>query len=95
MAHATNLEGPPWILGTYGLLAEVLKGIRGHCFSLIQQLKKDQFKWNLEAQRAFERLKVIMTSTPVLALPDFTQPFEIEDDASGYGLGVVLTQLTP
>ena len=37
-------------------------------------------------------MKVIMSSCPVSALPDFSQPFVVECDALGEGLGVVLLQ---
>lgn len=54
--------------------------------------KKDGFKWGEEALLAFEELKKVMTTSPILVLPDFTRPFEIECDASGRGVGAVLMQ---
>lgn len=35
---------------------------------LTQQLKKDAFKWNDEAKATFQKLKMAMTTVPVLAL---------------------------
>lgn len=59
---------------------------------LTPQLKKDSFGWNEAAEAAFTKLKMALTTVPVLALPNFSQPFVIETDASGHDLGAVLMQ---
>lgn len=43
------------------------------------------------AQAAFEHLKEVMSSCPLLVLPNFTQPFTLECDALGEGVGAVLS----
>lgn len=66
----------------YGLLAKPLTNL----------LRQKQFHWTAAAQTAFQNLKTAMTTTPVLTLPRFDLPFEVETDASDGGLGAVLMQ---
>ncbi|XP_068344247.1 uncharacterized mitochondrial protein AtMg00860-like [Pyrus communis] len=54
--------------------------------------KKDNFHWSEAATTAFQELKQAMLSPHVLALPNFSQPFTIETNASGFGIGDVLQQ---
>lgn len=60
---------------------------------LTQLLKKDApFAWTPSQQSAFSTLQLALGSAPVLALPDISQPFHIDTDASGVGIGAVLHQ---
>ena len=60
--------------------------------ALMNQLKKDSFAWNKEAEKAFQHLKGVMMRVLVLALPNFQKLFFVETDASHGGLGAVLMQ---
>ena len=50
------------------------------------------FQWTDLHQESFEKLKLALTSAPVLAYPDYSKPFLLETDASLKGLGAVLSQ---
>lgn len=84
-----GLTGFPW---SYGVLRQVHQGVWQAGTTTQELTKKDNFNWGPETQQAFQTLKLLMTSAPVLALPNFLKPFEIECDASGRGLGAVLMQ---
>ena len=51
-----------------------------------------EWKWEQEHEDTFNRLKELLTSPPILAYPEFQQPFELHIDASGKGLGAILYQ---
>jgi hypothetical protein len=51
-----------------------------------------KYEWSQKSDDAFHTLRQHLTTTPVLAQPDNTKPFDVYCDASGTGLGCVLMQ---
>ena len=54
--------------------------------------KKTYVEWTDAANAAFEHLKTMCVSTPILAYPDYQLPFTLHTDSSTDGLGAVLYQ---
>ena len=53
--------------------------------------KNVKWQWRKKQQQAFDKLKGIFTTRPVLAALDLDKEFRIEADASNYATGKVLS----
>jgi hypothetical protein len=54
--------------------------------------KGNKYVWSEACDEAFKHLNKLLITSPVLAQPDTTKPFDVYCDASGTGLGGVLMQ---
>ena len=54
--------------------------------------KKAAIKWDSRCQQAFDDLKTLCTTAPILAYANFSKPFKLHTDTCGTGLGAVLYQ---
>jgi len=65
-----------------------------HIAHPLYQLTKSSVLWNwsLACQLAFDTLKKLLISHPILRMPDFSKKFHISCDASGLAVGAILGQ---
>ncbi len=56
------------------------------------QRKGVKYEWTVECNNAFSKLKRLLTSAPILRVPDMDKDFTVCTDASKQGLGAVLMQ---
>lgn len=81
-------------LGMTGFYRKFVKDYAKVAYPLIKYLKKD-VKINIKDPQyieAFEKLKLLIASHPILKFPDFEKPFVVTTDASDYAIGAVLSQ---
>jgi len=83
-------------MGFTNFYRQFISNFSHHARALFDLTKKDvRFMWGNCEQDTFNRLKELVTSVPVLALPDNERLYHIEADGSGVTTGTVLSQLSP
>ncbi len=55
--------------------------------------KDSNWEFGIEQQEAFTKIKTLLSSYPILQLPNFNKEFIIDCDASGVGISAILTQV--
>ena len=52
----------------------------------------ESITWSKRAEFAFQKLKEVLTTAPIMRNPDFQRTFILQTDASGVGVGAILSQ---
>ena len=80
--------------GLASFYRKFIKGFSSICGPLTETMRGDrkEFMWTTGADKSFNLLKEKVTEQPVLALLDFNKVFQVDCDASGTAIGVVLSQ---
>ena len=95
----TNLPTPKCVkdirsfLGHVGFYRRFIRDFSAIARPLCNLLAKDiSFAWSQACEDAFDKLKTMLVSPPIMRSPNWELPFEIMCDASDYAIRVVLGQ---
>ena len=95
MSQPTTKKDIRTFLGMTGYYRRFVKDYDTIAEPLTELTRKklpEKVKWNSRAEPAFQRLKEMLISTPLMKNPDFNRTFILQTDASRVGVGTVLSQ---
>ena len=88
-----NRKGLMRFLGMAGYYRKFCKNFSDIAVPLTELLKKDhKYHWTSNCQYAFDNIKSLLCSVPVLVAPDFCKPYILNVNASDTGVGAILLQ---
>lgn len=88
-----NVKQVRQVIGTISWYRKFVPNFSNIIAPLCFLLRKNQpFIWTPECEKAFSKIKQCLVSAPILSCPDFERPFYVQTDASGHGIGAVLSQ---
>lgn len=89
----TNVTEVQAFLGFANYYRKFIKGFSGHAIPLTNLTRKGaEFKWDNAAEKAFDKIKEIILSKPVLATFDPEREIELETDSSDFAQGAQIGQ---
>ncbi|XP_057822507.2 uncharacterized mitochondrial protein AtMg00860-like [Cryptomeria japonica] len=89
LKNVSELKGVLELCGFYNHFVRIFSQT---ATPLTNLTRKDGFEWTDSAQQFFDRFKELMRTCPVLAILDFSKPFELHCGTLGEGLSAVLMQ---
>ena len=90
----TNVRGVRSFIGFANFYRDFIENFGDIAAPLLELTKKNTpFRWGTKEQAAFERLKTLFITAPVLALWDNDLDTVVEADCSGYAMGACLSQI--
>nr|GEW68214.1 hypothetical protein [Tanacetum cinerariifolium] len=90
--YPTSTKGLQGFLGLTRYYRRFVHHYASLAAPLTQLLRKQAFVWTHATTTSFDALKQAMMTTPVLCMPNFSNHFILQTDASGTRVGAVLTQ---
>lgn len=81
------------VLGTASWYRRFIPNFSSIIAPMTDLLKKHRkWSWSKDCEDSFRKIKDCLVSAPILSCPDFSIPFQVQTDASAFGIGAVLTQ---
>ena len=93
LPYPTSVREVRSFLGHAGFYRRFIKDFSKISHPLCKLLQKEvAFDFNEECKRAFNKLKELLTSAPIIQPPNWSLPFEVMCDASDFAISAVLGQ---
>ncbi|CAC5414435.1 unnamed protein product [Mytilus coruscus] len=96
MPSPTSVKDLRRAIGLFNWFRKYIHNFSAEVDPMTKLLKKSiKFKWGIEQEQAFKKVKSLLVNSPVLAFPKYDLPFYLAVDTSCKGIGYMLYQHHP